>query len=197
MIKKVCIESCFERFPYLREFHVYIDGNNVAYHRFKKDKNPVLNDLILMLNYIVNNLGFKKENIHCICDPALKYHIDKPVDFEALTKEGVIIEAPKIADEFILSFALKHEYCLIISNDKFRDYFDQLPSKNWIKERRVSFMIIGEEVCLSPNVDYDKIDVLPLNDKINNNKTKEFETKITTLEVLKNIEETEGEFDLY
>ncbi len=192
----MCIENCFVKFPHLREFHVYIDVNNVVYHRLKKNKKPVLNDLILMLNYIMNVHGFKKENIDCICDPGLKFHIDKPVEFEALIKDGVIKETPKVADEFILSFALKHEFCFIISNDKFREYIDQLPSKKWIIERRVSFMFIGEEVCLSPNVDYDKIDVLPLNDKPNK-KTKEFETEITTLEVLKNIEKTEGEFDLY
>ena len=192
----MCIESCFERFPYLREFNIYIDVNNVAYNRFKRNRKPVLNDLILMLNYLINVQGFKKENIDCICDPGLRFHIDKPVEFEALIKDGVIKEAPKIADEFILSFALKHEFCFIVSNDKFREYIDQLPSKQWIIERRVSFMFIGDDVCLSPNVDYDKIDVLPLSDKINK-EIEEFETKITTLEVLKNIEETEGEFDLY
>ncbi len=192
----MCLELCFSKFPYLKEFHIYIDCNNVVYNRIKRNRKPVLNDLILMLNYLINVQGFKKENIDCICDPGLRFHIDKPVEFEALIKDGVIKEAPKIADEFILSFALKHEFCFIISNDKFREYIDQLPSKQWIIERRVSFMFIGEEVCLSPNVDYDKIDVLPLNDKINK-EIKEFETKITTLEVLKNIEKTEGEFDLY
>ena len=57
-------------------------------------------------------------------------------------------------------------------------------------------MIIVDEVCLSPNVDFNKIEMLPLNDKICK-ETKEFDSKVTTLEVLKNIEKVKGEFDLY
>jgi len=92
----------------------------------------------------------------------------------------------------ILSFALKHNFCFIISNDKFREYSEQLPSKKWIEDRRVSFMFIGNEICLSPNIDYKRIDLLPLNEdaiEINNKKT--------TLEVLNQIEKTEGVLDLY
>ena len=55
-------------------------------------------------------------------------------------------------------------------------------------------MFIGDKVCLSPNIKYRKIDLLPLNDdkaeiKIDKGKT--------TLEVLEHIEKSQGEFELF
>ena len=188
----MCLEPCFIKFTYLKEFPVYIDVNNVCYFRMNQFEKPVLADILVLIDYLIKKIGFSKDNIHCICDPSLKYYIDKPVEFRALLKEGLIIEAPKVADEMILSFALKHNFCFIISNDKFREYAEQLPSKNWIEDRRVSFMFIGEEICLSPNIDYKRIDLLPLNEdymEINNKKT--------TLGVLDQIEKYKGVLDLY
>ena len=192
MKKNLTLECCFQENPYLRNFHVYIDGSNVAYSRFNKYGKPLLSDVLLLIDYLINKIGFPKDYIYCICDPSLKYYIDKPNEFVALIKEGLILEAPKVADEMILGFALKHKFCFIISNDKFREYIDQLPSKIWIEERRVSFMFIGDDICLSPNIDYSKIDLLPLNeDKIENVK------QITTLDVLNNITNTKGGFNLF
>ncbi len=188
----MCLEPCFIKFTYLKEFPVYIDVNNVCYSRMNQFEKPVLADILVLIDYLIREIGFPKENIHCICDPALKHYIDKPVEFRALLKEGLIIEAPKVADEMILSFALKHNFCFIISNDKFREYNEQLPSKKWIEDRRVSFMFIGNEICLSPNIDYKRIDLLPLNGDII-----EKNNKKTTLGVLDQIEKTEGVLDLY
>ena len=134
--------------------------------------------------------------IHCIFDTALRYYIDKPIEYEALIKEEVIVEAPKVADEFILSFALKHDFCFIISNDKFREYLDQLPNKQWLDDRKVPFMFLGSKVCLSPNIDYNRIDVLPLNDEVDE-KIRSFKEEKTTLEILEKMEQKEGEFDLF
>ena len=188
----MCLENCFFDLKYLKEFPVYIDVNNVCYFRINKFEKPVLADILSLVDYLIRSIGFPKENIHCICDPSLKYYIDKPVEFRALLRERVIVEAPKVADEMILSFALKNNFCFIISNDKFREYTEQLPSKKWIEDRRVSFMFIGNEICLSPNIDYKRIDLLPLNEDII-----ELNNKKTTLEVLDQIEETKGVLDLY
>ena len=186
------LEPCFEDLPYLLEYPVYIDVNNIAYYRFNVYGKPKLSDVLLLIDYLINKIGFPKDYINCICDPSLKYYIDKPNEFIALIKEGLILEAPKVADEMILGFALKHKFCFIISNDRFREYTNQLPSKKWIEERRVSFMFIGDDICLSPNIDYSKIDLLPLNeDNIENVK------QITTLDVLSNITNTKGEFNLF
>jgi len=186
------IEPCFAALPYLLEYPVYIDVNNVAYTHFRKYGKPLLSEVLLLLDYLINKIGFPKENLYCICDPSLRYYIDKPNEFNALVNEGLILEAPKVADEMILGFALKYKFCFIISNDKFRNYIEQLPSRQWLEDRRIPFMIIGDDVCLSPNINYTKIDLLPLNgDKI------EIDKERTTLEVLKNIEKSQGKFDLF
>ncbi|KKL08222.1 hypothetical protein LCGC14_2578010, partial [marine sediment metagenome] len=78
----------------------------------------------------------------------------------------------------------------------FRDYFDQLPSKQWIEERRVSFMIINDDVCLSPNISYEKIDVLPLNEEESNQKVP-LDSEITTFGILNRIEKKKGNLDLF
>lgn len=192
----MCLEPCFVKFPCLVEYSVYIDGSNMAYARYNQWNKPLLGDIILLIDYLIEKLGFPKDKIHCICDPSLKYHIDKPVEYGILVKEGLITEASKVADEFILGFALKHEFCFIISNDRFRQYLEQLPSKEWLENRKISFMIIDDEVCLSPNIDYKKIDELSLNgNKVNiDNDIKE---EITTINVFKLIQSSEGEFDLF
>ena len=181
----------------MKDCPVYIDGSNVAYSRNNDNEKPTLDDITLQLKHLIANLAFDRKNIHCICDPGLKYHIDKPIEYEALVKEGVIIEAPKVADEFILSFALKHDFCFIISNDKFREYTDQLPSQQWLEDRRISFMFVSEEVCLSPNIDYKAIESVPFKKEDPKKIKKNIKKEITTLDVLDKIKETSGEFDLF
>jgi len=143
---------------------VYIDVNNVVYYGCEKDKKPKLYNFVILLSKLVNEYGFQKDKIHCICDPALRYKIDKRNEFEAFVQDELIYIAPKVADEFILSFAQKHQYCFIISNDKFRDYVPQISSRRWIEERRVTFMIMKEDICLSPNIHFNQIDLLPFDD---------------------------------
>ncbi|MFX1570115.1 MAG: hypothetical protein ACFFCV_17295 [Promethearchaeota archaeon] len=191
----MCLSNCFKDYPILKELHVYIDCNNVAYSQFNQYQVPLLSDIISLLHYLTKELGFSEENIHCICDPSLRYYIDKPVEFEVLVKEGKIVEAPKIADEFILSFALKHDFCFIISNDKFRDYLCQLPSNQWLEERRVTFMIIDSEVCLSPNINYEKIEKIGSNIFCLNRRSPS--SNITTVDVVNRMKKTTGELELF
>ncbi|MBN1803420.1 MAG: hypothetical protein JW891_18065 [Candidatus Lokiarchaeota archaeon] len=202
----MCLENNLERILGINELEIFIDVNNVVHNRHNMEQNPQLGDFLIMMDRLINDLGFQPAKIISICDPGLKYHIDKPNEFEALIKEGVIREAPKVADEFILSFALRKKYCLIVSNDKFREYLDQLPSKDWLKQRRVTFMFLGNDVVLSPNFDEKKMKKniqgekpMSKGDDVNCSEEpieKSFEK--STLEVLKNsIERVEGEFDLF
>ena len=57
-------------------------------------------------------------------------------------------------------------------------------------------MFLGTKVCLSPNIDYNKINVLPLNDDVDE-RIKSFKEEKTTLEILEKMEQKEGEFDLF
>lgn len=189
----MCLESYFSKISNLSKIYVFIDGNNVAYSRFNQCKEPILSDIVIIISYLIEKIGFSKNRIYCICDPSLKYYIDKPIEYKALIEEGIISEATKVADEFILSYALRHEFCFIISNDKFRDYIDQLPSKQWLNDRRISFMIINDEVCLSPNIDYEKLltkDIFPLNRRY-------VLQKVTTIDALHRLETSEGELNLF
>ena len=54
-------------------------------------------------------------------------------------------------------------------------------------------MIIGDTISISPNVEYRKIDLLPIDDEVATHIGKE----ITTLSVMENIEKCNGELDLY
>ena len=191
MFLKLCLSNCFNRFPYLKEFHLYIDVNNVAHHGSDGNKAPKLENIIILGEHL-RKLGFAKEKIHYICDPGLKYYTDRRFEFEALIMDGLVVVAPKVADEFILSYALRHDFCFIISNDKFREYLSQLPNKKWIEERRIPFMFIGNEVCLCPNISYEQVDLLPLDTKNCNQDNEE-----STLNVLEKIKETSGVFDLF
>ena len=190
--KRLTLEPCFNDFPYLLEYPLLIDVNNVAYYYYHIYEKPHLGDVLTLIDYLIRKIGFPKNNIHCICDPSLKYYIDKPNEFNALVREELILEAPKVADEMILGFALKYEFCFIISNDRFRDYIKQLPSRQWLEDRRIPFMFIGEDVCLSPNINNSRIDLLPLNeDKMGINDKK------TTMGVLDQIEKAKGVLDLF
>ena len=189
----MCLENCLIKAQNVKDFPVYIDGSNVAYFGHNKIEPPRLSEILLLLNYLIDDLSFKKERIQCICDPSLKYYIDNPLEYEVLIKEKLIIEAPKYADEFILSFALKHAFCFIISNDRFKEYINQLPSRDWLEMRLISFMIIGEQVCLSPNIDYEKLQKKTYRSKNPIMKS----SPITTIDILNRIKESEGKLDLF
>ncbi len=192
----MCLEPIIERLTRIKNIKIILDCNNIAYSRNNKLKPPSLSDILLVYELLKEKLHFKKKDIICICDPALKYRIDKPLEYKVLKKEGILIEAPKVADEFILSYALKYDFCLIISNDKFREYIEQLPNKRWIEDRRISFLLINDEICLSPNIEYSNVPNFPENkEKIN--QFEKIDSQISTLDVLKRIEHTKGEFDLY
>ena len=151
---------------------------------------PLLKNLVLVLDYLIKELNILFEDIFCICDPNLQFIIDDKKEFNRLLKNGTIFIAPKTADEFILLLAQKFDFCFIISNDKYRQYTNQLPNKKWIKQRKISFMIIRNQVCLSPDIEYEMIDNL-ISD--------ETEEKRTTIDVLRDIENesVDSEWDLY
>lgn len=148
-----------------------------------------MQNLILILNYLVNKVKIPSSNIYCICDPALQYYIDNKQAFLVLLRNKTISIAPKVADEFILLLAEEFEFSCIISNDKYREYLNQLPSKQWLKIRKISFMIIKDQIYLSPDIDYGMLDLIL--DEKSKNKNK------TTIEVLEEIEKTEGELNFY
>lgn len=187
MIKIISIEKIIGVIPDLEKVWIIIDVNNVCYN---SQECPILNNLTLVIDYLTNYLNILIENIICICDPNLQFIIDDKKEFIRLSKNDTIFIAPKTADEFILLLAQKFDFCFIISNDKYRQYFNQLPNKLWLKQRKVSFMIVRDQVCLSPDIEYEMLDNL-ISDEIEENRT--------TIDVLRDIENesVDSEWDLY
>lgn len=184
---------------YLKELEcpIFIDGSNVAYHRYNKAKQPLIRDLLLVIDFLTKELKIDSRLIYCICDPGLIHYIDDPDTYKELINQRRIIEASKKADEFILSYAQKFDHCFIVSNDKFKEFRLQLPSTQWLEERRVPFMIIGEKVCLSPIIDGRSLKNLYIKKK-QAKKSRQFIQKgRTTLEVIKKMEESSGELNLF
>ncbi len=185
----ISIKKIVEIIPKQVEIKVLIDVNNVCHNGQKR---PKLINLLQVLDHIVKEINILPENIFSICDPNLRFIIDDKKEFERLLRNGTVYISPKIADEFILLLAQKFEFCFIVSNDKYRQYSEQVPDKNWLKTRKISFMVIKGYVCLSPDINYDECDLLLGKLGLENiPKVK------TTLNVLEDIEKTEGELDLY
>ncbi|MFW9874307.1 MAG: hypothetical protein ACFFG0_14475 [Candidatus Thorarchaeota archaeon] len=181
------IEKIVQSIPAIKKSNFIIDVSNVCY---AGQDIPILNNLILVLNYLIKELNITSENIYSICDPNLQFIIDNKKDFNKFIKNGTVFIAPKTADEFILLLAQKFEFCFIISNDKYRQYHDQLPNKHWLNQRKVSFMLIRDQVCLSPDIEYEALEYLISNEP---------EEHRTTLDVLEDIENnrSDSEWDLY
>lgn len=149
-----------ESFPDLKNIKILIDVCNICYCRKTDNGKPISANLISILHYLVKELEIPRQNIICISDTALIWHIDDPKRFKRMIESGEVIKSPKKADEFILGYALSCEFCLIISNDKYREYIKQLPSEEWLQDRSVNFMIINGVTILSPNIELERLKVL-------------------------------------
>lgn len=105
-----------------------------------------------MVIYKLIEFGVAKEKILVLCDASLRYSIDNLKDYNTLIRLGFIKETPAgvQADEFILSYCIEHDNSLIISNDLFRDFYSQFPSKNWILKKRITVMKIKKEILIIP-----------------------------------------------
>lgn len=189
MIIIISIKQIVEIIPKQVEIKVLIDVNNICHNGQKK---PKLINFLQVLEHLINEIKILPENIFSICDPNLRFIIDNKKEFERLLRRGTVFIAPKIADEFILLLAQKFEFCFIVSNDKFRQYSEQIPDKNWLKIRKISFMVMKGYVCLSPDIDYDERDLL-----LGKLGAENIPKVKTTLDVLEDIKKTEGELDFY
>ncbi|MGL6298287.1 MAG: NYN domain-containing protein [Methanobacteriaceae archaeon] len=105
---------------------VIIDGSNLAHHN-KGEGKAKLNNIAIA----VKKLEKDGEEFAIIADAPLKHEIDNKEDFEKLVENGDIIVVPRgtDADHFILNLASK-ENSKILSNDNFREYFDEFKDIN-------------------------------------------------------------------
>lgn len=128
-----------------------IDGANICGMDINNRKKFRIKNLLMVIETLTT-FGAHKENIIVICDASLRHNIDDPSKYYRLKKQGIILESPAgiKADKFILNYCLSHRNCLIISNDLFREYYDQLPDAYWIKKHRIGVLKIKGEILLVP-----------------------------------------------
>ena len=138
-------------YPNFKDKLFVIDGANVCWHDKNKKKRPQINNLKLLIDEL-KITGVEKQNLTIFCDASLRHTIDNQREYFRLLREKIIWETPAgvKADEFILKFCIKHENALIISNDLFKRYLRQLPSRNWLKKKRIGYIIIRNEILLIP-----------------------------------------------
>jgi hypothetical protein len=140
-----------DQYPEYEEKKYVIDGANICWYGVNGRTKSCLKNLILMLEEL-KSIGIKEDNILIFCDATLRHKIDQPNKYISLTRKKRIIETPAgiKTDEFILNYCLRHDDSLFISNDLFREYYDQLPDLHWIIHRRLTYLIIDEEVLIIP-----------------------------------------------
>lgn len=137
--------------PHFEEKIFVIDGANVCWHKTDKRKKPKLSNLKIIMTEL-RRMGIKEENILIFCDLSLRYDIDNRTGYYSWLKKRILQETPggMKADEFILSYCLKHDKALIISNDHYKEYLDQFSDIDWVKKRRIAFMILENDVIFVP-----------------------------------------------
>lgn len=121
---------------------ICVDGSNVAWEAPTSDRRPRVGN-IMAVSRLLEALGFSPL---VIVDASLKHHADDPEQLEALFNAGRILQAPSgtVADWFLLRTAQQHD-AQVVSNDEFEQYRAEF---DWIKRRRVPFMIVGDTVEL-------------------------------------------------
>jgi len=129
---------------------VIIDGSNVALYGLKNSekKKGVLNNILEVIKKLKE---LKASEIITICDANIRYIIDEKDKFNQMVANKTLILSPSgiKADTFILDYA-REKNCLIVSNDKFREYRDnEWISKN-IDNITLGFIFVGDDVILEP-----------------------------------------------
>lgn len=183
------------KFPKIKHRKIIVDVNNVVYFRNNQEKKPSLKLYLKLRDTLCENWGVSSDQIIGICDAPLEYHIDEKQKLTDMIKSGEIHKVPsgKRADDFIILLAEEYELSLIISNDAFKDYSNEVDGQ-WLKEKRVAFMFIDDKVLLSPCISFSRLkerESVKLEHKF------EESEKNSTMDVLNRICEKNGEFDLY
>lgn len=124
---------------------IVVDGANVAHEETASDGKPKLGSIANLRGLLIKN-GYDPI---IIIDAKLHHEIDNPQDLQHMIENHIILQAPAgtDADFFVLETA-DQQGLHVVSNDQYHDYENRY---NWIKDRRISYMIINGDIIL-----YDK-----------------------------------------
>ncbi len=129
---------------------VIIDGSNVAMYGMSKTgkKNAKIENIMAVINKLKE---YKASEIITICDANIRYTIDDKDKLDSMIEDKSVILAPSgiRADMFILDYA-RQKNCLIVSNDKFRDYRNDKWINDNVDSITLGFIFVGKDVLLEP-----------------------------------------------
>ncbi|WP_337860567.1 hypothetical protein [Ferroplasma sp.] len=129
---------------------VIIDGSNVALYglKSKEKKKAVLQNILKVIEKLKD---LKASDIITICDANISYLIDEKEKFNEMVANNKLIISPSgiKADVFILDYA-REKNCLIVSNDKFREYRESDWVNKNIDKITLGFIFVGDDVLLEP-----------------------------------------------
>ena len=158
-----------------------IDVASVCNEKRNSKGEPMIEVFDKIIQYL-QSFSVQLTEIIGFSDSSFKYYVDNKEKYFQYIKQKLIIEMPGgiKADKGILAYCLKHDNALFISQDLMREYYKYLPYNGWILERRITILLVEEEIYLIPM----------LNDLIQNSQKKE-ELNKSTLDVIKIIESSD------
>ncbi|MEW6011016.1 Zc3h12a-like ribonuclease [Methanobacterium alkalithermotolerans] len=119
---------------------VIIDASNVAHYGKRADDKPRLKNISSSIEAL-KKLGYE---VIIIADASLRHEIDEKESFNQLLDDGKVQQVPSgtTADHYILKLA-EEEDAKILSNDVFREYFDEFQD---INSRRIPYQLKDGEI---------------------------------------------------
>lgn len=119
---------------------VIIDASNVAHYGKRADAKPRLKNISSSIEAL-KKLGYE---VIIIADASLRHEIDEKESFNQLLDDGKVQQVPSgtTADHYILKLA-EEEDAKILSNDVFREYFDEFQD---INSRRIPYQLKDGEI---------------------------------------------------
>jgi len=131
--------------PVLNGNPVVVDLDNFLYAD-KNAKGKCRIENIELLEATLRKLGYNK--IILIVSSYFIKKVDNKRIYERMVKERRINKAPALVDTdwYVIQLA-KILDCDILSNDKYRDYWDEF-GKEWIKKKRKTFMIFERKLII-------------------------------------------------
>lgn len=150
-LRWLLITILLEFFPEFRDKIYVIDVPSICNEKRNSDGKP----MIEVFDKVISNLkslGFQLSEIIGFSDSSFKYYVNNKEKYFQYIKQKLIIEMPGgiKADKGILAFCLKHDNALFISQDLMREYYKYLPNNEWILERRITILLVDEEIYLIP-----------------------------------------------
>ena len=114
---------------------IYVDISNIAGNDngfMSKMKN--INLMYNALKYEYWIIGIADWGLYSCIDyvESYKYYLGRRI---------IIIAPPGIEADRLLIICAVHDNCFIVTNDKFLDHMDIIPSKEWLESHRIPFDI--------------------------------------------------------